>query len=245
MSAAAKQDVQAISAVPAVQPSANAVTPMDMIREAAARGDMEVVTKLMDLQDRWEKNEARKAFNESFAAFKSEVVPVIRNKQIMDGPLKGKRYAELFSFVQAVTPTLGRYGLSASWALVRDEKDWIEVACTLEHTQGHARQVKMGGPPDTGGAKNPIQARISTVTYLEKQTLKAVCGIAEQGDDDEATGGMINPLTTEQVEEMRALIVERGANLGAFLKWAKVERLEDIQQPFFKSCMDAIRRAGR
>ncbi len=31
----------------------------------------------------------------------------------------------------------------------------------------------MGGPPDAGGAKNALQARASTKSYLERYTLKA------------------------------------------------------------------------
>ncbi len=41
----------------------------------------------------------------------------------------------------------------------------------------------MGGPPDAGGAKNAIQARASTKTYLERYTLKAITGLSEQNDD--------------------------------------------------------------
>jgi hypothetical protein len=44
----------------------------------------------------------------------------------------------------------------------------------------------MGGPPDTGGAKSPIQARASTVSYLQRYTLKAICGVSEQGDDTDS-----------------------------------------------------------
>jgi len=47
----------------------------------------------------------------------------------------------------------------------------------------------MGGPPDAGGAKNAIQARASTKTYLERYTLKAICGLSEQDDDDDGAGG--------------------------------------------------------
>ncbi|WP_439586939.1 hypothetical protein [Hydrogenophaga sp.] len=43
----------------------------------------------------------------------------------------------------------------------------------------------MGGPPDAGGAKNAIMARASTVTYLERYTLKAITGLSEQDDDDD------------------------------------------------------------
>jgi hypothetical protein len=215
---------------------------MEMIREAAARGDMEVVTKLMDLQERWEKNASRKAFNEAFAAFKTEILPVIRNKKITDGPLKGKKYAELFSVVQAVTPALGNQGLSASWDIVRDDKDWIEVACTVEHVQGHSRTVKMGGPPDTGGAKNAIQARISTVTYLERQTLKAVCGIAEQGDDSDGTGANDagGPVNEQQLAELQARIAHVGMNIQRFCTKYRIEAVPDLPASKFNDAMAAL-----
>ena len=47
----------------------------------------------------------------------------------------------------------------------------------------------MGGPPDAGGAKNAIQARASTVSYLERYTLKAILGISEQEDDNDGGSG--------------------------------------------------------
>lgn len=173
----------------AVVPPTDA-TPMSMLAVAVQRGmDVETIKGLMALQKEWEENEARKAFNVAFANFKVEAVNAIKNKQVTDGPLKGKSYAELFSVVNAVTPALSKNGLSASWKLSRDEKDWIEVTCTLKHVLGHSESVSMGGLPDTGGAKSPIQARASTVTYLERYTLKAICGVSEQGDDNDGGGG--------------------------------------------------------
>lgn len=167
-----------------------AITPMQMLSMAVSQGaDLDKLTKLMDLQERWEKNEARKAFHRAFSAFKSEAVSVIRNKQVTDGPLKGKSYAELFAVVDAVTPALSKHDLSASWRLTKDEKDWIEVTCTITHVLGHSESVPMGALPDTGGAKNVIQARASTVTYLERYTLMAAVGLAAKGQDDDGGGG--------------------------------------------------------
>lgn len=175
-------------------PTAQAVTPMDMIRIAVQQNaDLDKVSKLMDLQERWEKNEARKAFNEAFAKFKAEAVSVIKNKTVTGGPLSGKTYAELFSVVDAVTPVLSRHGLAASWHMSKDEKDWLEVTCTLKHVLGHSEAVSMGGPPDTGGAKNAIQARASAVSYLQRYTLKAICGVAEKDDDTNGGGSKIEP----------------------------------------------------
>ena len=123
----------------------------------------------------------------SFAAFKAEAIKIIRKKEVTDGPLKGRNYAELYSIVDAVAPELAKHGLSHSWKITKDEKDWIEVTCYVRHELGHSEWVAMGGPPDAGGAKNPIQARASTVTYLEKYTLKAICGVSDRNDDSDGT----------------------------------------------------------
>lgn len=151
--------------------------------------DLDKLERLWAMQVQWEAREAEKAYNAAFAAFKDEAVHVIKNRQVNDGPLKGKSYAELFSVVNAVTPALSKHGLSASWRLTKDDKDWIEVTCILKHQLGHSESVSIGGPPDVGGAKNAIMARASTISYLERYTLKAICGVAEQGDDDDAGNG--------------------------------------------------------
>jgi hypothetical protein len=150
--------------------------------------DLDKVERLWAMQVQWEANEAKKAYNEAFAAFKAEAVRIVKNRKVTAGPLDGKRYAELFAVVNAVTPALSAHGLSASWKLTRDDKDWIEVTCTLKHALGHCESVSMGGPPDVGGAKNAIQARASTVTYLERYTLKAITGLSEQEDDNDGAG---------------------------------------------------------
>lgn len=159
-------------------------SPAAMMMQAMSQGaDLAQIEKMMDLQDRWERKEAEKAYNAAFAAFKAEAVRIVKGRKVTDGPLRGKEYAELHDVVDAVTPALSRHGLSTAWKLTRDEKDWLEVTCTLKHVGGHSESVSMGGPPDAGGAKNALQARASTKSYLERYTLKAICGVAEGGDD--------------------------------------------------------------
>lgn len=150
---------------------------------------VETIERMWALQVAYEKREAERKFNEAFAAFKAHAVRVIKNRQVTDGPLKNKKYAELFAVVNAVTPALSEHGLSASWKLTKDEKDWIEITCVLKHSGGHSESVAMGGPPDAGGAKNAIQQRASTVSYLERYTLKAILGVSEQEDDDDGGRG--------------------------------------------------------
>jgi hypothetical protein len=164
----------------AVAPS----TPADLLRIAVEGGaDLDKLERLMALQERWEAQQAKKLYDQAFAAFKAEAVKIIKGRNVTDGPLKGKSYAELHDVVNAVTPALSRHGLSSSWKLTKDERDWMEVTCYVRHVGGHQESVSMGGPPDTGGAKNAIQARASTKTYLERYTLKAITGLSEQNDD--------------------------------------------------------------
>ena len=177
--------IEAPQAAVMAQPDpAPAGSPMAMAIAALQSGmSPEQIGQMMDLQDRYNATQAKKAYDEAFAAFKAEAVKIIKGRAVADGPLKGKSYAELHDVVNAVTPALSKHGLSSSWKLTKDDKDWMEVTCYLRHVGGHQESVSMGGPPDTGGAKNAIQARASTKTYLERYTLKAITGLSEQNDD--------------------------------------------------------------
>lgn len=239
------QTMQPINQVEVIKPSA-VVTPMEMLAQAVEKGmPVETIDKFMALAERWETNQARKAFNEAFANFKAESVTISRNRRVNDGPLKGKSYAELTSFVDAATPALSKHGLSASWDITRDEKDWIEVTCVIEHALGHSKRVSFGGPPDVGGAKNALQARVSTVTYLERATFKAATGLAEKGDDDDGKAGAgVEKITQEQADNLRDLLEANGKTIAKFLKWARVDRIEDIPANTYESCITAAKFKG-
>ena len=177
----------------AVAPSVPSGPMANAIAFLQAGGTMETLERMMGMQMEHNAALAEQAYNASFAAFKAEAVRIVKAKAVTAGPLSGKSYAELFNVVDAVTPALSRHGLSASWKITKDEPQWIEVTCTLKHIDGHSESVSMGGPPDSGGAKNKIQERASTVSYLQRYTLKSVCGVAEGGQDDDGNGGQQAP----------------------------------------------------
>jgi hypothetical protein len=171
-------------------------SPATMLAAAVQRGaDIAVIERLMDLRDRVVAEQRKAAFDRAFAAFKAEAVKIVKNTRVTDGPLKGKSYATLSAVVNAVTETLSAHGLSTAWAITKDippgegQPGWLEVTCYLRHVEGHQESVSMGGPPDAGGAKNALQARASSKSYLERYTLKAILGLAEQEDDDDGNGG--------------------------------------------------------
>jgi hypothetical protein len=180
---------------------------MAMVARAVQTGmDPATIKALMELAERNEANEARRAYNQAFNAFKADVPKIIRSTMVTDGPLKGKKYADKYAIVSAVTAALSKHGLSASWRTTKDEKDWIEVTCTLRHVMGHAESDSKGGPPDTGPGRNTIQARSSTNSYLEKITLKAICGLAESGDDDDGRAGKSNQMPEKALADWLAAV---------------------------------------
>lgn len=232
---------------PAVQQTravAASATPADLLRIAVESGaDLDKLERLMALQTQWEAKEAKRAFDAAFSAFKAEAVTIIKGRKVTDGPLKNKSYAELHDVVNAVTPALSKHGLSSSWKLTKDEKDWMEVTCYLRHVNGHEESVSMGGPPDAGGAKNAIQARASTKTYLERYTLKAITGLSEQADDDDGNGKgpkgnpdetwmkwetqLTSASTVDDVRRIRAMAGAAFEAIGDVKSWNQFKTMAD------------------
>lgn len=198
-------------------------TPMNMLAQAVERGaTIEVLTKLMDLSERWEANQARKAFDEAIAAAKSEIPPIVRSAKGHND----KKYADFAAIASVVDPIISRHGLSYRFRTMQDDK--IRVTCVLSHKAGHSEETTLAGPSDTTGNKNAIQAIGSTLTYLQRYSLVQALGLAAANDDDGKAGGNGETVTQEQADNIRDLLEEVGGNRAVFLKYFKVDAVEQI-----------------
>lgn len=164
-----------------------ALTPVDLLRIAVTQGaDIEKLKQLMDLQERWEKNEARKAFVAAMAKFKANPPTITKNKRVHFDTTKGAcdySHATLDHVCDEVTKGLSAVGIAHTWKLKQD-KDLITVICVLTHELGHSEETQLFGLPDNSGSKNAIQSIGSTVTYLQRYTLLSACGLAASNDTD-------------------------------------------------------------
>lgn len=166
----------------------NGTAPNQLIALALERNaDPTTLSKLMDLQERWEAGRARKAYVAAMTAFKQEAPAVLKKNDKVDfQSSKGRtayNYANLGSIVQEITAVLGKHHLSASWSTDQKGPD-VTVTCNITHAAGHRESVTLTGPIDESGNKNRIQAVGSTVTYLQRYTLLAALGLATGEDDD-------------------------------------------------------------
>ena len=227
--------LEKVSVIPQDEPSALIpVTPMDMLNRAVSSGaDIDMIEKLMNLQERWEASQARKAFDEAVAAAKKEIPPIQRSAKGHNE----KRYADFAAIAKVVDPIIGAHGLSYRFRTAQSDR--ISVTCILSHKAGHSEETTLVGPADTTGNKNAIQAIGSTLTYLQRYSLVQMLGLAAAADDDGKSAAGIATITQEQADEIREVLEAKGKNRAAFLKWAKVEKIEDIAADLFDSCLQA------
>tara|TARA_Y100000034_G_scaffold92092_1_gene111201 strand:+ start:135 stop:1007 length:873 start_codon:yes stop_codon:yes gene_type:complete len=161
-----------------------AITPMSMLNRAITSGaDIDVMERLMGLQERWEANEARKAFSGALAALRDNLPKIIKTQQVTYGNTRYS-YEDLAEVVEAVSGPMADHDLSFRWRTDSDKPGHVTVTCILEHADGHSEETTLSGPYDDSGQKNAIQAIGSVTTYLQRYTLKAALGIAAARDDD-------------------------------------------------------------
>jgi hypothetical protein len=171
-----------------------AQTPFALMTIAVERGaQVDQLEKLMALHERWEAEQARKAFHAARARFQSLCPEIVKDKEGGGNSFKYK-YASLPGIIRQVKQPLSECGLTFRWEIDDKGKEHqIEVSCILSHCDGHSEHNSMSAMPDDSGAKNDIQQRGSAVTYLQRYTLIGVLGIASANDDDDGkSSGIAN-----------------------------------------------------
>lgn len=176
----------------------------------------EIIAKFMDLRDRWEAAEAKKAFDAALAAFKANPPELKKNKHVhyphKDGGGKTDYWHATLDHVSVeIGKSLAPHGLSHRWDVEQLTGGMIRVTCVLAHAAGHAVKVPMEASRDESGKKNNIQAVGSTVTYLQRYTLLAATGMAVGGQDDDgrnSEGGSDELLSEKQISDFIATFDE-------------------------------------
>ncbi len=205
--------------------------PADIFKIAVDTGQKLAEAKeFLELQERYDAIQARKAFHKAMAAFKKEPPQIEKDKTV---EYKQTRYkhASLANVTQKINTALSAQGLSAAWITSQDNGN-ITVACTITHELGHSESTELTAAPDTSGAKNAIQAIGSTVSYLQRYTILALTGLAtsDMDDDGKTGGGKVEEfITEEQVKKLTKDINKFYTDGGQeFLKHLGAETVDTI-----------------
>jgi hypothetical protein len=225
-----------------------AMTPMDMLQTAVTAGaGVEMIDKLMALQERWEANQGRKAFDQAIAAAKAEIPPIFKNRTVDFTSQKGRthyKHEDLAEIARTVDPILGKHGLSYRYRTKQDGNR-VTVSCVVSHRDGYSEETSLSAGNDNSGNKNDIQAVGSTITFLQRYTLKAALGLAATVDDDGRKADMGETISPEQIKELRDLLDAKGGDVRKLCEYLKVESLADIEVSGFAKVKAAIMKKGQ
>lgn len=215
--------------VAASVPAPVGMTPMAMLDAAVRSGaGIEIIDKLMSLQERWEKNEARKAFDAAIAEARAAIKPVEKNRVGHNQ----KRYADMAAIANAVDEALSKNGLSYRYQTEQTDNQ-VKVTCILAHRDGHFETTTLREGRDTTGNKTPIHALGSTLTYLQRYSLVQMLGLAVTDDDDGHAAGTGETISSDQITELQTLITTIGGARAdtlkaGFLKKFRIESLVEL-----------------
>jgi hypothetical protein len=221
---------------------------MQIIERAANSPDFDPdkLEKLLDVKERWEREEARKAFVRALNAFKAEPPTITKNKHVGYESKGGRTeydHATLDHICNQIAPALAEHGLSHRWKVEQGQQG-ISVTCVLTHEAGHSEEVTLTAAADQSGGKNSIQAVGSTQTYLQRYTLLAATGLAAADQDDDGRGAdeAQKPIRSDQKQELVDLIKETGADTRKFCQYLGVESLDEIPVSKFDRAKAALER---
>ena len=217
--------------------------PMEMVAYALTQNATpETLERLLAMQERVERNQARKAYAQAIVKARKKIGPIIKSGEVRMGTGRpAYSHAKLDDIDRAAVPALGEYDLSYRWnTKVPDNKpDWVIVTCHVEHKDGHYEENSLGGPADTSGAKNPLQAIGSAVTYLCRYTLMAALGLSATDDTD--TAQPEEPISEMELAQLRRKIEQVGQTEQRVCNHYRVKQLEDLPSSMFDQVLAALK----
>lgn len=174
---------------------------LQIVAEAAANPNVDVakMQALLDMQEKLEREESRKAFIRDFIAL-SEDMPSISQ----DGKIKvlkkgadGQRvegrdkvqqetpYATFNNIARTIKPLLRKYGFALSFSTEPTTNgDRIIVKGLLEHNMGYSRTTSFPLPAETSGSKNNVQGWGSSMSYGKRYATIALLNIVSHAAED-------------------------------------------------------------
>lgn len=218
-------------------------TPITTIELALKHGsDLTQLEKLMELQERYEANEAKKAFHVAMAEFKKNPPEILKDRKVSFGEGKTSyHHATLANVCEKVIQGLSEHGLSHGWKTDQSQENKITVECVITHAQGHSESTKLSAKPDETGSKNPIQAMGSTITYLERYTLLALTGLATHDQDNNGKGAEVEHVNEKQLSTITDMINNLNADESKFCEVMGVESLDKIPASDFNKAMKKLK----
>lgn len=220
-----------------------------LVKLAIEKGvEVEVLERLVALQERVSERNARAAFIEALAAFQQACPPILKTREnaqfqvTRSGVSRKAKYAPLEDIDRVARPVAARFGLVWTWNTTVDAT-LMHVTCRVLHALGHAEEATVSLPFESKAGSSPQQKFGSAQTYGMRYSLVAALGITTADDDDDGAGGgepeLISEYQTREIEEM---IRTSGADRARFLAFLGIDEVGKIPVGKYDQAVQALTR---
>jgi hypothetical protein len=206
-------------------------SPSELIQIAITSGtDLDKLEKLLNMQERWELGESKKAFSRDFAKAQSEIEPVIKKAV---NPQTHSKYALLENINEVIKPIYTKYGFSVTFNEIDSpSSDYIRLLACVKHYMGHAEEYRYDSPFECTGLKGnsnmtKTHGKASAVSYGRRYLLCMIFNISTV-DIDGIIPKEENKIDKNKIELIEKLIKESNINKIKFLEYLEVDSIENI-----------------
>lgn len=169
---------------------------------------IDTLERLVALMERNQARVARMEYYDALSRFQSKSPEILKTDKAHNS-----KYAKLGKIDAAIKSLMAECGLTKEWKY-RQGDGKITVACHITHKSGHCEVSEMSAEADTSGNKNAIQAMGSTVSYMERYTLKGALGLTTVDVDDD---GAKSPVGTQSRKDLTVDNEENSKEFGKIL----------------------------
>jgi len=235
-----KRKTKTVTAVAVVEKQAGEVaevggnTPADLLRLAVKTGaDVDRLAKLMDLQDRWQAQQAKREFIEAMSQFQNDLPVIAKIREVRKSTTSGAgllyKFANLDDIVKAIRPFEQKHGFIHRFDFQPREGGGCKCTCVITHRGGHSESTTVSIPTTTGINTNAAQNNGIEMAYGQRYSLIGGYGITTANEDrDGKAGGGEEYVTQAQAKTIKDMIKSSGADEPKFLEWLKASSVDTI-----------------
>jgi hypothetical protein len=220
-----------------------AQTPSDQIAHAISCGaDLGKLEKVLELQERWESNQARKMYAKAFAAAQSKIKSVIKGKK---NSQTNSRYADLGDVIESAQPVYTEEGFAVIFYEGKaDLEGHMRVCADVLHEAGHKESYHLDVPLDGVGIKGNanmtgIHAKASSTSYGRRYLMCMIWNIPTADNDGVTATAFIS---IQELSAIRDMLIDMGEekNEATLAKTLGVASLEQLPASSFNRAMAVL-----
>jgi len=205
-------------------------------------GGVAALERLVALQERAQAIAAQAAHAAAVASFQEHAPSIKKNAR----GAHGATYATLDHILDTIRIPMAREGLAVTFDSEETDDGRLQVSCIVHHAMGHAERASFTVSREAKSNRmNDTQRDGSALSYARRYALSLALGITTgDGSDDDGGAAMraAEPISEEQAATIQSLIDELGerVDVPAFMKWAGVERIDELPAQKYKKAVQAL-----